>query len=256
MVTGATGFLGYHVLLALMQMRVDVTALARADREEVLEPLRDEIAITIADVWNKASLKGRARNHDVVIHLVGSAHVDPKRGLTYEQINLVSARHVINMAVTDGVTHVMLLSTVVRPLELPSAYIRSKRDAEIYLRESGVHWTVVRSPAIFAPQRHRLLSIISALGAIFPFNILFGRYIPIPATTLASGIAAIATQPLSYAERIVYANDVRRAARRHARLQRRQQGPTQDRTRRKPKQMVAHDVEDSDESFGWTPPKT
>lgn len=248
--TGATGFLGYRVLVALTALGAEVTALVPADRQDALEMLGDTVQIVVGDVWNKASLKGRARNHDVVIHLVGSAHIDPQRGLTYEQVNLTSARHVIGMAVSDGVPQVMLLSTVVRPLELPGAYVRSKRDAEGYLKSSGAQWTIIRAPGLYTPRKSPFLVLISALGRLFPFSLLVGRYLPFSVEAAARGIAAVAVQGSQYTERILYMPDLRRAARRIGRGSR-QPHNTAVNTRAS---TAVIDDNDVDEHFGWTPP--
>ncbi|NDJ86008.1 MAG: NmrA family NAD(P)-binding protein, partial [Chloroflexi bacterium] len=60
LVTGATGFLGYRVVIALLEIDAQVAVLVRPDRQESLMPLRDRIQILHGDVWNRASLKGRA----------------------------------------------------------------------------------------------------------------------------------------------------------------------------------------------------
>jgi nucleoside-diphosphate-sugar epimerase len=250
LVTGGAGFLGFQVLLALVALGAQVTALIRADREESLEPLREQINVVVGDVWNKASLKGRARNHDIVVHLIGSARVDPQRGLTYDQVNLTSARNVIGMAISDGVPHVVLLSTVLRPLELSGAYVRSKRDAENLLRESGVHWTIIRAPALFFTRQSPVLGVVALLGGIFPFNMVFGRYLPLPVERAARGIAGIAMQPNAFEMQTVYAPRLRRVNRLVLRLPAESSQPavaSQTTSAGRPE-------DEDDEYFGWTPP--
>ena len=213
LVTGATGFLGYRVVVALLSLGVEVTVLVRPDRQEQLATLQEHIRVVYADVWNRASLKGRARGQQAIIHLVGSTHADPKRGLTYNQVNLVPTRHVTAMAVSDGVPHMILLSSVVRPFDLPSAYILSKRDSEDYLINSGLSWTVVRAPALYAPNSGIMLRLLAVIGATFPFSLLLGRHMPLSADIAARGLAGISLAPQLYMNRIVYAGQLRRMAR-------------------------------------------
>lgn len=104
-VTGATSFIGLRVVTELVNAGADVTVLVRPDHEEKLGALRRHVRMVSGDVWNSASLKGRARGHGVVIHLVGSLRAQPERGQTFHQINLVSARNVISLAVSDGVPY-------------------------------------------------------------------------------------------------------------------------------------------------------
>lgn len=212
LVTGPTGFLGYRVMSALLAAGAQVTALVHPDRQDLLQPIADRINVSPADVWNKASLKGRARNHQAIIHLVGSTRADPLQGLTYNQLNLVPARNIINMAVSDGVPYVILLSTVVRPLELSGEYVRNKRDAEIYLHNSGVGWIVVRAGSLFPPHGHPFLRLAGFLGRIFPINITMGRYLPLSADVAARGFAGLALNPMPYQGRTLYTFHLRRVA--------------------------------------------
>lgn len=213
LVTGATGFLGFRVLVALLEAGADVTALAQPDRQDQLASLQDRITIATADVWNRASLKGRARGQGAIIHLVGSPRADPTRGLTHNQLNLVPARHVIGMAISDGVPYVVLLSAVMRPGDLSGEYIRSKRDAEDYLQNSGVDWTIVRAPALFAPGRASGLGIMSRLGRLFPLGLLLDRFLPLSVDTAARGLAGMALNPRPFINQTVYAAQLRRVAR-------------------------------------------
>ncbi len=244
LVTGATGFLGYRVVVALLEAGAEVTVLVRPDRQQVLQPLSHQITITHADVWNRASLKGRGRGHASVIHLVGSTHADPARGLTFNQINLVSARNVTGMAVSDGIPLMIFLSTVMRPGDLPGEYILSKREAEEYLRNSGLQWTVVRAPALFPPDRRMGLRMLSAVGSLWPLSWLVGRMMPLSADVAARGLAGIALNPKPYTNRVIYAGHLRRLARQSGR-----RSPLP-----RPVRQQDDDPEGLDEPpFGWLP---
>lgn len=148
-VTGGTSFIGLRVVAALVDAGADVTVLVRPKSEDKLGALRRHVRLVPGDAWNSASLKGRARGYGVAIHLVGSMRAQPERGLTFQQLNLVSARNVIGMAVGDGVPYLVLLSAVANPPGVSPDYLRSKREAEEYLRSSGLRWAVVRAPVLF-----------------------------------------------------------------------------------------------------------
>lgn len=245
LVTGATGFLGYRVVVALVEAEVDVTALVHPDRADALAALAGRLRIVYGDVWNKASLKGRARGHTVIVHLVGSTHADPRRGLTHNQVNLVPTRNVTNMAIGDGVPFMVLLSTVVRPGDVPGEYVRSKRDAETYLKNSGLGWIVVRAPALYPPRSGIGLKLLGFLGGLWPLSILLGRMMPLTADIAANGIASLALAPHLYATRTIYANQLRRLARLNRSRRIRAIGQAED------------EVEELDEPpFGWLPPPT
>ena len=148
-VTGGTSFIGLRVVSALVQAGANVTVLVRAENEEKLGALRRHVRLVLGDVWNSPSLKGRSRGCGAVIHMVGSLRAQPERGLTYQQLNLASARNVVSMAISDGVPYFVLLSAISNPLGISAEYLRSKREAEEYLRNSGLRWAVIRAPILF-----------------------------------------------------------------------------------------------------------
>jgi uncharacterized protein YbjT (DUF2867 family) len=217
LVTGASGFLGFRVLAALLETGLEVTALIKPEQEDKLATLEGRVRILYGDIWNRASLKGLSRGQHAVVHLVGSVHADPSRGLTYQQINLVSARHAVSMAVGDGVGNFLLLSAAGFPGLLPTEYLRSKRDAEEYLRNSGMHWIIVRPPALFVPSTRRpILQGLGLLGILPPTRWLGGRYLPLAVDIAARGMAAAVKAFQEHRERILYTNNLRTLARRNA----------------------------------------
>ncbi|NJL95926.1 MAG: NAD(P)H-binding protein [Anaerolineae bacterium] len=190
LVTGATSFLGYRVVAALQEAGAQVSALVHPDQLPKTAAFNERVRIIQGDLWNRASLKGSARGHQVMIHLVGSTKTDPERGLTYQQINLVSARHAVGMAISDGVRLFTLLSAAALPGWMPLEYIHSKRDAETYLANSGLEWIMVRAPLLYLPGPNRpLLNVQRFLGTLPPWGWLSGRYAPMSVNTAARGLA-------------------------------------------------------------------
>ncbi len=251
-VTGATGFVGFQTVLALLEQGLKVTVLVRPDQRQKLADLADRVQIVEGDVWNKASLKGLSRGHGTVIHLVGSTQANPAKGATFHQINVVSTRNVATMAIGDGVPRFIFLSTVNRPLALPAEYVLSKRDAEDYLQKSGLDWTIIRAPALYHGLPSQIaLNIMSTFGAIFPLSLLWGRTMPLPVNVAARGIAQLVIQNETYQQRTVYAGILRRLSRqaiRQARRNGRRVSTTQ------PIQQPQTNTLEADEPpFGWLP---
>lgn len=249
LVTGATGFLGFRVAAALLEVGLEVSVLIQPEQEDKLAALTGHVETIFGDLWNRGSLKGLARGQQAVIHLVGSVHAQPARGLTYQHINLVSARNAIGMAVSDGVSRFLLLSVAALPGTLPGEYIRSKRDAEEYLRNSGLQGIVIRAPLLYKPSfGNPVLPLLSILGWLPPFSWLLGRYTPLPVDIAARGIVAALRYPKAYQSRILYARDLRRLARQHPSRTPLIMRPA---SLSRPKNREA----DLDEiPFGWTPP--
>lgn len=248
-VTGGTGFLGYRVVRALLEQGAEVTVLVRPGNEEKLGVLRGRVQYVQGDPWNPASLRGRARGHVSVVHLIGGVKPDPKRGLTFRHLNYVSARNVAQMAVSDGVPHMVLLSASTTPFGVGGGYLESKRDAEQYLQGTGLNWTVVRAPTLYTPDERRnvVYFLISILGAIPLLGLPLAGHKPIPVDTAARGIAALALSTDGERERLIRPGQLRHIGR----VQERRLRPVAP-TRRS--EASKNDESDDEPPFGWMPP--
>ena len=211
LVTGGGTFLGDNIAAALLAEGAEVSMLVRSGAEDQLGPLAHHTRWSTADVWNPGSLRGKARFHSAVIHTVGSLHADPAHGLSYERLNLVSARNVGNMCVSDGVEHMILLSAVSAPW-IKRGYIRSKREAERYLGRLGLKYSIVRAPLLYrrGQPRHILYRASTLLASIPPLSLLpFGRIGPMPIDIFSRAVARIAMSP-DYGKSVYFPRDMRR----------------------------------------------
>lgn len=238
LVVGGTGFLGYRVVRALLDEGADVTVLIRPDQEDKLGVLRNVVRLVHGDVWNPGSLRGRGRGQGVVIHLIGGAKPNAARGLTFRHLNFVSTRNVAQMAVNDGVPHMMFLSAAGPLHGAPGSYIESKREAERYLHKSGLNWTILYAPPLYAPSEE-------GVGLVLRLMSLFGRG-ALAADTAARAIARLAVSLDVHKNRLIRPLQLRqigrlaerRLAERSAALQ---SGPI-------------HSTALDEPPFGWLPP--
>lgn len=254
-VTGGTSFVGLRVLAALIDTGADVTVLVKPENEDKLGSLRRHVRLVQGDVWNSASLKGRSRGHGVVVHLVGSVRAQPERGLTFQQLNLVSARNVISMAVSDGVPYFVLLSAISNPPGISVEYLRSKREAEEYLQNSGLRWAIIRAPVLFDRSQRggTFFTMLSRVGSLPLLRVFSGRRAPLPVDIAARGIAEVALQAEIPRSRKVYAGVLRRSGR--PKRDRRWFHPRLPKVKRQHNTLSAPYQED-ETPFGWLPGPT
>ena len=252
LVTGGGSFLGDNIASALLAEGAKVSLLVRPEAEDRLGPLAQRARWSTADVWNPASLRGKARLHSAVVHTVGSLRADPARGLSFQQLNFVSARNVANMCASDGVERMILISVAAAPW-INRAYIRSKREAEAYISRIGLRATIVRAPLLYAPGQSRPLfyRALSLVGALPPLSWTYlGRVAPISVDALARGVAKLATA-VDEDHSVYYARDLRRRIR-------------QDRPQlaaatmesylpQSPDSASPYEALDEDLPFGWSP---
>jgi nucleoside-diphosphate-sugar epimerase len=252
LVTGGGTFLGDNIAAALLADDAEVTLLVRPGAEDNLGPLAQRTRWYTADVWDAASLRGRARGHATVIHTVGSLIADPAQGLTYHRLNFVSTRNVANMCVGDGAPHMVLISSVYAPW-VSRQYVRTKREAEQYVNRVGLKASIIRAPLVYIRGQSRPLfyQLMTLLGSVPPVSWLgFDRIAPMPVDVLARGVARIGLEPPKNAA-IYYARDLRkRNTRREMRQPVMSIMPGYSTRSSQPNPFV---YLDEDIPFGWTP---
>ncbi len=250
LVTGGGTFLGDTIAAALLAEGVDVTLLIRPGAEDKLGSLAERARWYSANVWDSASLKGRARGHVAVIHTVGSLTADPAQGLTSQYLNFASARNVANMCVNSGVPHMVLLSSVRAPW-ISGQYIAAKREAEAYIPRVGLRSTVIRAPISYVRgmRRRPFYGLMTLLGSIPPLSWLwFGRVAPMPVDVVARGVARITLEPRTQ-NAIFYA----RGLRKHNTNRELRRGFSEGEAQSERRQ--AFSAGDEDTPFGWLPPE-
>lgn len=254
LVTGGGTFLGDSIAAALLAEGAEVTLLVRPGAEENLGPLAQRTRWFHADIWNPASLRGRARGHTAVIHTVGSLTADLSQGLNHHWLNFVSARNVANMCVSAGVPQMVLMSSVRAPW-VSSAYIAAKREAEAYMSRVGLNATIIRAPVAYVRGSRRTfpLRLMTFFGSIPVFNwIFFSHASPMPVDVLARGVARITLEP-NRTRSIYYAPDLR-----HRNDAREIRGAAPLIPGKDPQQAIVvprpFDLLDENTPFGWTPP--
>ena len=244
LVTGSS-FPGAGIAAALLAEGARVSLLQRDPDYPLPEPLASNVSPLVADVWNPASLSGRARGHHLTIHSVGSMIADPARGLNHHWLNFVSARNVANMCVSDGCPRLVLLSCARAPW-INRGYVRAKRAAEDYCLRVGLETLVIRAPLtwIRGQRRQPVFWLMTLLGSVPPTSWLgFGRSAPLQFDIFARGVARIALHPKP-GQQLYWRRDLRR---RNSNREARHYAPPA-----LPEAESEHDEEDV--PFGWLPP--
>jgi dihydroflavonol-4-reductase len=110
LVTGGTGFIGSHVVRALLDRGEDVRVTIR--RTSNLEALRDlDVERTFADITDARSMARAVTGVDRVLHVAGSTHIrDGEDELS--RSNVTGTRVVMEAALREGVERVVHCSSV------------------------------------------------------------------------------------------------------------------------------------------------
>lgn len=145
-ITGGSGFVGSHVIDALVSRGYRVVALVRKDKIK-----HDSVESVVGDLFDDAALDRGIAGCDAVIHLVGIIRQHPSRGQTFERIHHEGAHRVIDATKRNGVKRFIHMSALGARVESPSEYASTKARAEMDLRQSGLDYTILRPSIIIGP---------------------------------------------------------------------------------------------------------
>ena len=170
LVTGATGFVGGHLLEALQGPTTEVTVLARS-AEKAADLARRGVRIVSGDLHHADGLEAATRNQDVVYHVAGVVAARNEAG--FQHANEEGTRNLLAAASRQGRPRFVFVSSLAAagpalngtPLtesESPhpvTAYGRSKLAAEQLVRGSSLPWSIVRPPIVYGPRDREVLKV-------------------------------------------------------------------------------------------------
>lgn len=170
LVTGGTGFIGSHLVEALVREGHEVCAPARsAGKAERLgrlgaRPVR-------CDLRRRVGLDAAVEGCEIVYHLAGLVKAPSEA--EYLETNRDGTRRLVEAAAAAGVRRFLLVSSLAAagpaapgrrradddPPAPVTAYGRSKLAAEEAVRAAGVRATIVRPPMVYGPRDVEVLKV-------------------------------------------------------------------------------------------------
>lgn len=158
-VTGATGFVGTHLVAALARRGWRLRLLVR--RWSPLPSLAGVDAdLVLGDVSSEPALRQLVAGADAVVHAAGLIKANADRD--FLPVNRDSAA--LLSALAPDAPLLLLSSLAAREPQL-SAYGASKRAGEAVVATRSGPWTIVRAPAVYGPGDRETLAYFRAVNS-------------------------------------------------------------------------------------------
>lgn len=184
-ITGATGFVGGHVLEQALAAGHEVRALTRRPR-----PPREGVTWVAGDLADPGDL---AVGADVVIHVAGVVNAPDRAG--FAAGNVDGTRAVLAAAERAGVARFVHVSSLAAREPELSDYGWSKAEAERLVEASPLAWDIVRPPAVYGPGDAEQADLWRLAGRGLALLPPPGRMSAIMVEDLAALLLALATSP-------------------------------------------------------------
>ena len=177
LVTGGTGFVGRHLIAALLRRGDEVTALVRSPtKARTLESMA--VRLVRGDLDDAAAMAEASREQDIVYHVAGV--VAARNEAEFLRVNRDGTRRLLDAAAATSRARFLLVSSMAasgpseagrpllgnEPAKPVTAYGRSKLAGEEVVRNGPLPWCILRPPAVYGPGDREILKVfkIARLG--------------------------------------------------------------------------------------------
>ncbi len=185
LVTGATGFIGQHLVRALKENKLGINALVR-DPDKARRLLGDGVNLIKGDIFDTGRLAEAVRDVDTVFHLVSKTHdFSSPAGIAdnYYRINVMGTRNLLEACRTGQLKQFVYFSSVKAMVEkIPymideqfaprpsTAYGKTKLEAEQMVRcfadRHRFAASILRLPLVYGPgNKGNILAMIKAIDS-------------------------------------------------------------------------------------------
>lgn len=143
LLTGATGFIGGHVLKVLSERNMHVRCLVRKS----IESESPNISYVTGDLLDYNSLVKATEGVDTVyyfIHMMGKQREQEK----FNVLDRKAINNMIKACKVNGVKRIIHLTGMSNPGEKLSTHLASRREVEEIIKKSGIDYTIFRASII------------------------------------------------------------------------------------------------------------
>jgi len=154
LVTGSSGFIGSHVVEALMKQGIEVVLFDTVASKYKSKNQKE----FIGDILNTEDIERAIKGCDIVYHFAAQADIDVSSLSPTDTIkaNIIGTQNILEAAKKYKLSKVLFSSTVYVYSELGSFYRVSKQACEKmieeYQREYGLDFTILRFGSLYGPR--------------------------------------------------------------------------------------------------------
>lgn len=172
-VAGGTGFLGRHIVTALLASGHEITVLSRKPERASQIPELAGVNTTRGDVTDVATLRGCFDGAQGVVGVVQFPNHPvevPRKGLTYDNYDRKGTENLLAEATRAGVERYFYMSGAGANIASDKTWYRAKGYAERAVRDSGLKYAILRPSWAYGPEDRALnrLATIARFSPVVP----------------------------------------------------------------------------------------
>lgn len=150
LITGATGYIGSHLVKRLVAQGEQPRCLVRNARKAALVLPADKVEFALGSTTRPASLTTAVQGVDTIIHAAFlTADRKQSTGNRYKDTNVNGTANLIKAAREGGVKRIIEISGLGTKPDKPGSYMQGRYLSEKMLMDSDLEWTIIRPSVIF-----------------------------------------------------------------------------------------------------------
>jgi len=200
LILGGTGFVGRSLIARLARQGHSITVPTRHRHRHRDLAVIPNLKLVEADVHNPDALMTLLTEIDVVINLVGILF--ETRQQTFQRNHTDLVKTLVHAMEHTGVHRLIAMSSLGARIDGPSAYLRSKGQAEAIIRASRLHYTILKPSVIYGPGDNFLnqFARLLALAPVLPLARTHTRFAPCFIEDVVSALTHCLTDPSTLAQ--------------------------------------------------------
>ncbi len=150
LVTGATGYIGRHLVARLVAQEERPRCLVRNISGAANTLPAGKIEFVKGDTTSPAPLETAVQGIDTIVHAAFiTADHKQSAGNQYDATNVQGTANLIKEAKKAGVKRIIVLSGLGTRPDQPGSYMQGRYLAEQIVKESGLDWTIIQPSVLF-----------------------------------------------------------------------------------------------------------
>jgi uncharacterized protein YbjT (DUF2867 family) len=164
LLTGATGFIGGHVLRALLAENHRVTVVCRHSGRLLRQfPGLQAVELDYSSATDSRGWLPYLKNIDAVINAVGI--IKESSGANFEAVHHLAPAALFSACAQLGVKKIVQISALGAELDAETAYFTSKAKADAHLQSLDLDWFIFK-PSIVFGKGAKSMSLLAAMAAL------------------------------------------------------------------------------------------
>ncbi len=150
LVTGATGYIGRHLVLRLVDQGERPRCLVRDPKRAANILPADKVEFIQGDTTQPTSLKAALNGVDTVVHAAFiTADHKQSAGNNYAETNVQGTSYLVKAAKEAGVKRIVEISGLGTKPDKPGSYMQGRFLAEKMVKDSDLDWTIIQPSVLF-----------------------------------------------------------------------------------------------------------